>query len=580
MKKLCLLLGMILISYYGVAQSVCETLLKKGITLYEAKNYSQAKVCFDYALKQSVCNDRKDEFQSWLKKCEEAGGAVQTPLPDSDDDADDSTDIAAPPTPPQPKKTADTVSSVTPPAPTQPKQTVDTASTVTTPPAPAPVPTQPKQTVDTASTVTPPPAPVQPKQTVDTASTVTTPPAPAPAPAPVQPKQTVDTASTVTPPPAPAPVQPKKTADTTSATTPPPPPKKTADTTSVAPVPPKDKSRERTVHNASNDVILLAGKDTLIIYSSDFPVNDKKEAVEVCKMINRNKAMGYNNWRIPTKDELQLIYSYRKEIKDMKENAKYLYDNDKNEKLIFNNESRTIADNIAPFYLRPVYTVAAAAEAANNVSETKNEVKPVKQDEPAQVLDISECITVLTKAMDTNPSSWWESGNRYKGQKKDDSRNGLGVFYYHSTGDFYFGDFKDGHRDGTGIYIKMSSHCKFYVGQWAANKKSGKGACYDNTGTLNYYGNFTEGNFTGGQSAEHDAYKFTALNYPGGDKYLGETKNGVVDGYGVYIWGNGDMWFGQWKDGKRAGRGVVINNEGVVASGIWDGETYQSESNN
>jgi hypothetical protein len=207
-----------------------------------------------------------------------------------------------------------------------------------------------------------------------------------------------------------------------------------------------------------------------------------------------------------------------------------------------------------------------------SVSAVNNEKTVTVRTAP---LDISECLLMMNKAINASPTSSWDSGNRYKGQKNNGGRNGLGVFYY-NTGDYYFGEFKNGDRDGTGIYIKQSDgYCKYYAGEWSSNKKSGKGACYDNMGTLNYYGDFVNGDLANTHSTAHDAYKFEVINGSTGEKYIGETKNGKSDGYGIFLWSNGDMWYGQWKDNKRAGYGIVINNNGDVIAGTWDGDTYK-----
>ena len=35
-----------------------------------------------------------------------------------------------------------------------------------------------------------------------------------------------------------------------------------------------------------------------------------------------------------------------------------------------------------------------------------------------------------------------------------------------------------------------------------------------------------------------------------GDKYVGEFKDGLRTGKGIYIWSNGDKYVGEWKDDK------------------------------
>tara|TARA_B100000214_G_C23804994_1_gene552182 strand:+ start:120 stop:746 length:627 start_codon:yes stop_codon:yes gene_type:complete len=53
-----------------------------------------------------------------------------------------------------------------------------------------------------------------------------------------------------------------------------------------------------------------------------------------------------------------------------------------------------------------------------------------------------------------------------------------------------------------------------------------------------------------------------------GDKYVGEWKDNIIHGQGVYTWVEGDIYDGEWKDAKQHGQGTQI----------WaDGEKYVGE---
>jgi hypothetical protein len=333
-------------------------------------------------------------------------------------------------------------------------------------------------------------------------------------------------------------------------------------------------------------VIILPEFGSLVLYPSDFKFNNKVEAIAKCKLFSKAKVFGCDHWRIPTKDELQLIYIHRERIAGIEENAKYLYDNEENAKIVFNKNKETVVDNTS-FYLRMVCN--GKVDAAESVSHASVAPTTVEAQEkpaivqtppppPMEVLDISACLAMLDKAINASPTSAWESGNVYKGQKDDNGRNGLGIFYYKNTGDFYIGGFKNNNREGTGIYIKKGdSYCKYYAGEWSANNKSGTGTCYENTGALNYHGDFNDGDLAGKRYNTRNGYKFGIINYPGGDKYIGEISDGKADGYGIYLWSDGDMWYGQWKSNKRAGRGMIVNYNADLITGTWDGDTYVSD---
>ena len=64
------------------------------------------------------------------------------------------------------------------------------------------------------------------------------------------------------------------------------------------------------------------------------------------------------------------------------------------------------------------------------------------------------------------------------------------------------------------------------------------------------------------------------FKYTNGDTYVGEWKNGKVNGQGAYTWPNGDKYVGEFKDGKLHGQGTHTQNDGTVLRGLWvDGKS-------
>ena len=67
-------------------------------------------------------------------------------------------------------------------------------------------------------------------------------------------------------------------------------------------------------------------------------------------------------------------------------------------------------------------------------------------------------------------------------------------------------------------------------------------------GNGNYVGEFKDGYMNGQGTA----------TFEDGNKYVGEFKDGFLDGQGTFNWSNGDKYVGEWKDGFFNGQGTVL----------------------
>lgn len=190
--------------------------------------------------------------------------------------------------------------------------------------------------------------------------------------------------------------------------------------------------------------------------------------------------------------------------------------------------------------------------------------------------------TLMRKAIDYVTSKY--DKDVYKGEYSNGKRSGLGVYCWES-GVYYWGRWSLGDQNGYAIYIVPEewqvgncSDCMFYVGNWSSGYKSGKGTCYDKYGNLIYYGNFSNNSPTGAypSTGNYSIYKFRCIEFDGGNKYIGETKNGLRDGYGIFLWKNGDAWYGPWKEGNRNGYGIYFSYKGEITTGKWVGDTYSA----
>ena len=65
------------------------------------------------------------------------------------------------------------------------------------------------------------------------------------------------------------------------------------------------------------------------------------------------------------------------------------------------------------------------------------------------------------------------------------------------------------------------------------------------------------------------------VTYENGEKYVGDLKNGLKNGKGIYLYANGNRYEGDWKDDKREGRGKFI----FVNGDIFEGECKNDKAN-
>lgn len=66
-----------------------------------------------------------------------------------------------------------------------------------------------------------------------------------------------------------------------------------------------------------------------------------------------------------------------------------------------------------------------------------------------------------------------------------------------------------------------------------------------------------------------DKYKFIALTYQNGDRYVGETVNGFRDGVGIYYYANGNYYYGRYRNNKRNGFGAMFKSDNSITINYW-----------
>ena len=122
-----------------------------------------------------------------------------------------------------------------------------------------------------------------------------------------------------------------------------------------------------------------------------------------------------------------------------------------------------------------------------------------------------------------------------------------------SNGEIFFGRFVNGKMMGNGEYIRKDG--SKYVGQFLEGLPHGKGReKMDDESVF-------EGDYFWGKP------KRGKIVWKDGSSYEGEFEEGKINGFGIYDWGNNRKYIGQWKEGKMEGKGKLMYSDGTYYEG-------------
>lgn len=158
-----------------------------------------------------------------------------------------------------------------------------------------------------------------------------------------------------------------------------------------------------------------------------------------------------------------------------------------------------------------------------------------------------------------NPSTTF-GADRYLGSLKQRTvRDGYGLYLW-KDGSLYAGYWKNNSRSGKGISIQPKGYvfsglpeCWIQVSDYVEDVQQGQISCYNEFGSLIYEGPISAGHPTDDYPARAPSRnkKFEYLSFESGDWYLGETLNGVMNGFGLYVNALGESWIGFFSRGKK-----------------------------
>ncbi|CBZ54564.1 conserved hypothetical protein [Neospora caninum Liverpool] len=161
----------------------------------------------------------------------------------------------------------------------------------------------------------------------------------------------------------------------------------------------------------------------------------------------------------------------------------------------------------------------------------------------------------------------WQDGAVYTGQFHivgtwlNNLRHGWGRQRY--SGGVYEGQWKAGVRHGTG-HMEWTNLNTQYAGEWNEGLPHGWGVQA-----------WTQGN-SAESSAESDedvAESQLRLN-----RYEGQFKNGVREGFGLFWYANGSRYEGCWRNNKKHGRAHYVNEAGCVHEALFENDRIVSVS--
>ena len=141
-------------------------------------------------------------------------------------------------------------------------------------------------------------------------------------------------------------------------------------------------------------------------------------------------------------------------------------------------------------------------------------------------------------------------GNVYNGEIKNNSKeikHGRGLLIIKHSGK-YLGYVEENKKS---IYGYLFSYNFTYRGQFKDDLREGFGIEKYNNGEI-YKGYYSKNLFNG----------FGILNSINGDIFIGEYKNRIKEGFGINYFMNGDKYIGEYKEGVQNGFGIKFNGNG------------------
>lgn len=111
--------------------------------------------------------------------------------------------------------------------------------------------------------------------------------------------------------------------------------------------------------------------------------------------------------------------------------------------------------------------------------------------------------------------------------------------------------------------VNGQSKTEIYIGEYRNGRINGRGVYTWSSGNT-YDGEWRDGDYHG-----RGIYVWGEKSEWAGDRYEGEYRDGKRHGRGSHKFANGNHYEGEWRNGKRHGHGVFTYANGIVYEGEW-----------
>lgn len=165
---------------------------------------------------------------------------------------------------------------------------------------------------------------------------------------------------------------------------------------------------------------------------------------------------------------------------------------------------------------------------------------------------------------------YWVGGHQYKGEWANNKKNGKGTLKY-PNGDKYEGEWLDNKRHGFGTYwvCEAGKYRVQYNGTWVNGKQEGFGVFFNAKGER-YEGEW-KANKRHGKGRQTFGGRADGM---GADVYEGDWADDKRAGEGTMQYANGDVYMGGWLDDLKHGEGTYFYEvKQRRYDGVWEAGT-------